>query len=677
MRSRLIRAVTPYFLCLCAATALSGCVDLSMYKAIREHQRQEEEQMRKLAEAEKQWQLGQIRGAQIVERAKQEELRVAKEQVVSGENNELEVTASPPPDAYGSNATATPIDFLRLPPEKKAALHWAAAQEYWRLHNTRMNYDGVEILARLHGTRADSILKSIDYWNIPKEKIIEFMYALPYDPWAYEMWRADTFRKYRPFDVRTNDVNRAVVAFEQTQKEEQLNPSLNRHGCEWVTGKYYIDRNPSSLCTQKTESIAQMKNTEQVISKENNEPDDPETRDAYGSNVAATPIAFVSLPPEKKAALHWAAAQEYRNLHNTDLNQREAIIVAELHGTTTDQILKTLYYSNMPREQSFDIIHALPHRPKSYEKWRATTIEKYLPTKELNIAVAKLDQAQKDEQLKQVLTPKRHGCEWMTGKYYIDRNPSSLCTPVIGACIEGDCNNGLGTYVSFDGTKFVGGFEQGRATKRYISGTCLQGNCTNGHGTYAFSDGSKYVGDFKNGRPNGKGTKTWAIGFSYTGEFKDGRDIGKGKYTPPARRNLSQATCLEGDCNNGQGTIMYENDTKYIGQFTYGQPHGKGIYYWRTGEALDGWFRNGWLEKGENHISPDGSITVEDQERSWRKTYAEEEYDVRWDYVMKHKEEIFIEGMVQVIEADRKAKEEYCGERYHREGTSDYYYCGK
>lgn len=291
--------------------------------------------------------------------------------------------------------------------------------------------------------------------------------------------------------------------------------------------------------------------------------------------------------------------------------------------------------------------------------------------------MAALDQAQKDEQLKKVPTSKRHGCEWMTGKYYKDRNPSSLCTPVIGACIEGDCNNGLGTYVSFDGTKFVGGFEQGHATKRYISGTCLQGNCTNGHGTYAFSDGSKYVGDFKNARPNGKGTKTWAIGFSYIGEFKDGIDTGKGKYTPPAKHNLSHATCLEGDCNGGGGTIMYENDTKYVGQFAFGKPHGKGIYYWRTGEALEGWFRNGWLEKGENHISPDGSVIVQDEERRWRTTYDEEEFDARWDYVMKHKGEIFIEGMIQSIEADRKAKEEYCGGRYHKEGTSDYSYCGQ
>ncbi len=208
-----------------------------MHPATREWKRQQEEQMRKLAETEKQWQLGQIRGAQIVERAKQEELRVAKEQEqqktesVGQMKNELEVTASPPPDAYGSNATATPIDFLRLPPEKKAALHWAAAQGYWRLHNTRMNYDEVQILARLHDTRADSILKSIDYWHIPKEKIIEFMYALPYDPWAYETWRADTIKKYQ-----RNRLTQAVAALDQAQKEEQLNPSPNRHGCEWVTG---------------------------------------------------------------------------------------------------------------------------------------------------------------------------------------------------------------------------------------------------------------------------------------------------------------------------------------------------------------------------------------------------------------------------------------------------------
>ena len=61
---------------------------------------------------------------------------------------------------------------------------------------------------------------------------------------------------------------------------------------------------------QKTEAVSQLKNTEQEISEKNNEPEDPAPQDAYGSNDAATPIAFLRLSPAEKAALHWAAAQE-------------------------------------------------------------------------------------------------------------------------------------------------------------------------------------------------------------------------------------------------------------------------------------------------------------------------------------------------------------------------------
>jgi hypothetical protein len=144
-----------------------------MHPATREWKRQQEEQMRKLAETEKQWQLGQIRGAQIVERAKQEELRVAKEQerqktesvgqmknaeqVVSQEKDEPDNPETR--DAYGSNVAATPISFVSLPPAQKAVLHWAASQEYLNVHKTNGDYKEAAILAEIHGMTTDAILK--------------------------------------------------------------------------------------------------------------------------------------------------------------------------------------------------------------------------------------------------------------------------------------------------------------------------------------------------------------------------------------------------------------------------------------------------------------------------------------------------------------------------------------
>ena len=52
-------------------------------------------------------------------------------------------------------------------------------------------------------------------------------------------------------------------------------------------------------------------------------------------------------------------------------------------------------------------------------------------------------------------------------------------------------------------------------------GQCIQGDCNNGYGTYVFSDGAKYTGEFKNYNPNGLGTYNLANGDIYMGEMKD------------------------------------------------------------------------------------------------------------------------------------------------------------
>lgn len=425
----------------------------------------------------------------------------------------------------------------------------------------------------------------------------------------------------------------------------------------------------------KAAYAARMKDTQAKISSDKNEPDDitlPD--DAYGSNIAGTPSTFVRLSPQEKAALHWAAAQEYRKAHSvTSLNYKEAVPLSEIHGITEAALMEQGWEN--PKEIN-KIINALPFQPKSYEKWRAKTIEKHNTTQGLLNAVAALDQRQKEEQLNSSLN--RHGCEWMTGKYYIDSNPTSLCTPVIGKCVEGNCDNGHGTYISFDGSKFVGEFKDGAPFMKdsiYGYSKCLKGNCTNGHGTYTFRDGTQYVGDFKNSKPDGQGTKIWAIGLSYTGEFKDGIDTGKGKYTWPAKHNLTQATCLEGDCNNGPGVIMYENDTKYVGHFKSGTPHGKGIYYWRTGEALDGEFENGWLKPGGHHISPEGNIVVQKERRGWLKTYAEEKSaaiaKANEEDGKRFVREMLLRGIIQSFEGSKID----CSE-YHALGTAEWYKCG-
>ncbi len=58
---------------------------------------------------------------------------------------------------------------------------------------------------------------------------------------------------------------------------------------------------------------------------------------------------------------------------------------------------------------------------------------------------------------------------------------------------------------------------------------CVQGNCEEGRGTYIYKEGSaKYVGDFKNNFPHGIGICTYANGDRYEGEWADGAFQGQG-----------------------------------------------------------------------------------------------------------------------------------------------------
>ena len=54
---------------------------------------------------------------------------------------------------------------------------------------------------------------------------------------------------------------------------------------------------------------------------------------------------------------------------------------------------------------------------------------------------------------------------------------------------------------------------------------CIEGDCNNGYGTYTEADGSKYVGGWKDGKQHGQGTYTYANGDKYVGEFKDNERV--------------------------------------------------------------------------------------------------------------------------------------------------------
>ena len=60
---------------------------------------------------------------------------------------------------------------------------------------------------------------------------------------------------------------------------------------------------------------------------------------------------------------------------------------------------------------------------------------------------------------------------------------------------------------------------------------CVSGNCQNGFGTFLFRDGSKYIGTFSQGQPDGQGQVTRANGERYTGDWSLGKYHGEGTLT--------------------------------------------------------------------------------------------------------------------------------------------------
>jgi len=65
----------------------------------------------------------------------------------------------------------------------------------------------------------------------------------------------------------------------------------------------------------------------------------------------------------------------------------------------------------------------------------------------------------------------------------------------------------------------------------FAQDVCIEGNCQNGQGTYTWSYGDKYVGEYVDGKRHGQGTFTFADGEKYVGGFKNGKYHGQGTFT--------------------------------------------------------------------------------------------------------------------------------------------------
>ena len=106
------------------------------------------------------------------------------------------------------------------------------------------------------------------------------------------------------------------------------------------------------------------------------------------------------------------------------------------------------------------------------------------------------------------------------------------------ACISGNCVNGYGTYLTSDGNKFVGYWENGKKIKGtfyYKKGSKYVGECNDnirhGEGTYTWENGKYYKGSFVNGKMHGQGTKYSAsASIEYSGQWSNNKPIDSKTY---------------------------------------------------------------------------------------------------------------------------------------------------
>ena len=94
-------------------------------------------------------------------------------------------------------------------------------------------------------------------------------------------------------------------------------------------------------------------------------------------------------------------------------------------------------------------------------------------------------------------------------------------------------SHGLGAIYHLDGTQTNGEWVDGEFMNIRMANTpeegCIEGNCQNGIGTYIYESGSaKYVGSFENEVPEGTGTCYYANGEKYEGQWSRGSFNGIG-----------------------------------------------------------------------------------------------------------------------------------------------------
>lgn len=183
--------------------------------------------------------------------------------------------------------------------------------------------------------------------------------------------------------------------------------------------------------------------------------------------------------------------------------------------------------------------------------------------------------------------------------------------------------NGDGSYLAADGSLInMGSYENGVKVADLDFG-CINGDCENGIGTKIYKEGHiKFIGRFENGEPTIYGTFFYPDGAKYIGEWKDGKKNGNGTYYA-ANMNVDAAVwsndkalgvakqaigCVEGDCVNGTGKYVFLDRTRYEGEFRNGQAHGTGFCAYADGDMYLGEWKSNAFNGNGKYYHANGTV---------------------------------------------------------------------
>tara|TARA_B100000579_G_C22228000_1_gene574730 strand:+ start:39 stop:542 length:504 start_codon:yes stop_codon:yes gene_type:complete len=108
-------------------------------------------------------------------------------------------------------------------------------------------------------------------------------------------------------------------------------------------------------------------------------------------------------------------------------------------------------------------------------------------------------------------------------------------------------------------------------------GQCIQGDCDNGFGTYIFAGGEKYTGEFKDGKEHGIGAYYYANGNIFMGDIENGSPHGNGIQFLKANTEENST----------------DSDIKILGNFQRGTKEGYATYYYPGGMEVIVEHKNG------------------------------------------------------------------------------------